>query len=371
MRLPQSMLLFGWVSLVLVGCESSTASCTSDCDESSETTTNTTTSAANSDSDTGEPATNPGPVTPVTPPSPPPAGTPTSNDDTQEDTNTASDATPSAAQTTTSDAPSQTTQTGSDSDATQSPASSDNASGTTTAPHSDDTTSDSSTRLRAVPVGTTDVALGFWEYLPPGYGDEPVPLLVFTHGASWQGAGTEETLQELLEVGPPNLISHDQWPNSRPFLVLAPQNPHSGCFTSEDIDALYTYALANYNIDTKRIYHTGQSCGAIGSWNYLADHFDEHVAAAVLISGDGRDAFAKAGCDLGKVAIWGLHNEQDQSVPAAGTIETINGLLDCDPVPDVKLTIYPGETAHDAWTKTYDLSAGNDIYAWLLEHQHQ
>jgi predicted peptidase len=224
--------------------------------------------------------------------------------------------------------------------------------------------------LRAVPVGTTDVALGFWEYLPPDYGDEPVPLLMFTHGASWQGAGTTETLQKVLEVGPPNLISTDNWPNSRPFLVLAPQNPHSGCFTSEDIDSLYTYALANYDIDPKRIYHTGQSCGAIGGWNYLAEHLDDHVAAAVLISGDGRDAFASAGCNLGKVAIWGLHNERDGSVSSEGTISPINDLMNCDPKPDVKLTIYPEETAHDAWTKTYDLSAGNDIYSWLLEHRH-
>ena len=237
-------------------------------------------------------------------------------------------------------------------------------------PTTEDTTSDSSSRLRAVPVGTTDLELGFWEYLPPNYGDGPVPLLVFTHGASWQGAGTEETLQKVLEVGPPNLISTDKWPNSRPFLVLAPQNPHSGCFTSADIDALYSYALANYEIDTKRIYHTGQSCGAIGGWNYLAEHLDEHVAAAVLISGDGRDAFASAGCDLGKVAIWGLHNEKDGSVTSEGTISPINDLMNCSPKPDVKLTIYPEETAHDAWTKTYDLSAGNDIYSWLLEHEH-
>lgn len=373
MRLPQSVLVFGWVSLVLAGCESANTSCTSDCGESSETAAATTTST-NAGSDASESETNPAPVTPVTPPSPPPAGTPTSSDDTEHATEHGSDDNSSGTThpTTASDDPTHSSPAGSSGDeATHSPPSSDSASETTTAPNPEDTSSDSSGRLRAVPVGSTDLALGFWEYLPPGYGDEPVPLLVFTHGASWQGEGTEETLQKLLEVGPPNLISTDQWPNSRPFLVLAPQNPHSGCFTSEDIDALYTYALATYNIDTKRIYHTGQSCGAIGSWNYLADHTNEHVTAAVLISGDGRDAFAKAGCDLGKVAIWGLHNEKDQTVPAAGTIETINSLMACDPAPDVKLTIYPDETAHDAWTKTYDLSAGNDIYAWLLEHQHE
>lgn len=228
----------------------------------------------------------------------------------------------------------------------------------------------SSSRLTAVPVGSTDAGLGYWEYLPPNYGSEPAPLLVFTHGASWQGQGTEETLQKLLEVGPPNLQSTDAWPNERPFVVLSPQNPRSGCFDPDDIDVFYRYVVEAYDVDPQRIYHTGQSCGAIGAWNYLAAHLDEFVTAAVLISGDGQAAFDQAGCELGRVAIWGLHNELDMSVNSQGTINPINALLACDPPADAKLTIYPGETAHDAWTKTYDLSAGNDIYAWLLEHVH-
>jgi hypothetical protein len=234
----------------------------------------------------------------------------------------------------------------------------------------EDGTSDASTRLKTVPVGASDAALGYWEYLPPTYDTTPAPLLVFTHGASWQGDGSETDLQELLTVGPVNLISEDKWPNSRPFVVLAPQNSHSGCFTAEDIDGFYQYALETYDIDTTRIYHTGQSCGAIGGWNYLAAHLDEHVTAAVLISGDGQDAFAQAGCDLGRVAIWGLHNEKDGSVNSGGTINPIMDLMLCDPVPDVKLTVYPDATEHDAWTKTYDLSSGNDIYSWLLQHTH-
>lgn len=228
----------------------------------------------------------------------------------------------------------------------------------------------SSSRFTSKPVGSTDAGLGYWEYLPPGYGSGPVPLLVFTHGAAWQGEGTEETLQELLEVGPPNLISTDAWPNDRPFIVLSPQNPRSGCFDPGDIDQFYRYAVSNYDVDASRIYHTGQSCGAIGAWGYLAEHLDEFVTAAVLIAGDGRDAFAQAGCDLGRIAIWGLHNELDGSVSSTGTIEPLEALLECDPTPDVQITIYPGETAHDAWTKTYDLSAGHDIYSWLLEHVH-
>jgi len=38
------------------------------------------------------------------------------------------------------------------------------------------------------------------------------------------------------------------------------------------------------------------------------------------------------------------------------------------PPKEVKLTVYP-DADHDAWTRTYDLSAGHDVYAWLLEQE--
>jgi hypothetical protein len=41
--------------------------------------------------------------------------------------------------------------------------------------------------------------------------------------------------------------------------------------------------------------------------------------------------------------------------------------MECTPPlgRDVELTVYPG-VDHDSWTRTYDLSAGNDIYDWFL-----
>jgi predicted peptidase len=219
-------------------------------------------------------------------------------------------------------------------------------------------------------------ALGYWEYLPPNYGEAPLPLLVFTHGANWGGDGSLSTLETtLVDKNWPivNLIRDDRWPNERPFIVLAPQNPQSGCFRAEDIDAFYRYATEKYAVDPSRIYHTGQSCGAVGALNYLGEHVDEFVTAAVLIATAGaNDGFSNAGCDLGRVSIWALHNELDATTGGAEpSVDLISSLLDCSPTPDAKLTVYPGETAHDAWTKTYDLSAGNDVFAWLLEHTHE
>ena len=71
-------------------------------------------------------------------------------------------------------------------------------------------------------------------------------------------------------------------------------------------------------------------------------------------------------CKLGEVAIWAFHGDADDVVAPAGSIETITNLAECpQPRRDAELTVYPG-VDHDSWTATYDLSAGHDIYDWLL-----
>ena len=208
---------------------------------------------------------------------------------------------------------------------------------------------------------------GYWEYLPPGYGDgEPRPLLVFWHGLGENGDGNGQ-LDRVLRVGPPRLVNADEWASDRPFVVLSPQHSNGGCPGADEIDAFFDYAVQNYDIDTDRIYLTGLSCGAIGSWNYLGKYTDERVAAAVLIAGDGRGAFNRAGCDLGLVAIWGFHGDSDGTVSPQGTIQPVDELLNCASPPrrEIKKTIYEG-VGHNSWRRTYDLSDEHDIYGWLL-----
>ena len=214
---------------------------------------------------------------------------------------------------------------------------------------------------------------GYWEYLPPHYGNGALyPLLVFRHGVGENGNGMNE-LTKVAVHGPPKLIEANQWPEERKFVVLSVQHPGGGCPSPDEMDDFFTFAFDNYDIDPTRVYLTGLSCGAIGSWNYLGDHTNETVAAAVLVCGDGRPAFSKAGCNLGKVPIWAFHGDADKSVLPVGSTETVANLKACtDPAAvDTKLTVYPG-VPHDSWTMTYNLSnPENDIYAWLMTHQKQ
>jgi dienelactone hydrolase len=235
-------------------------------------------------------------------------------------------------------------------------------------------TGPASGRHTARPIGSMPgIGQGYYEYLPPHYGNGAhYPLLVFRHGIGENGNGTTD-LAKVLVHGPPKHIENDTWPESRPFVVLSVQHTGDGCSTSAEIDDFIAFAKDTYDIDPQRVYLTGLSCGAIGSWSYLGDHVNEDVAAAVLICGDARSAWQKQMCNLGKVPIWAFHGDKDPTVLPEYQQVPIASLEQCtSPAPvDVKLTIYPG-VQHDSWTMTYDLSnPQNDIYAWMLSHTKQ
>jgi dienelactone hydrolase len=159
------------------------------------------------------------------------------------------------------------------------------------------------------------------------------------------------------------------------------------------------WAFDHYNVDRDRVYLTGLSCGAIGVWSYLNSYVDDgEVVAAVLIAGNGRAAWNNHGCELGAVGVWAFHGTADETVnpddqmfslvgfptdnrPDGSRTESekvysdwvgagrpmTGGLIACPTAGrrDARLTLYEG-VGHDSWSRTYDLSAGHDIYEWLL-----
>jgi poly(3-hydroxybutyrate) depolymerase len=227
----------------------------------------------------------------------------------------------------------------------------------------------SSGRLTAHPKGSTSAPQGFYEYDPPGYGNgQKVPLLVALHGIGENGDGITQ-IDNVIHVGVGLLLSTDQWPEDRPFLVLLPEHSvDGGCPGGAEIQSFIDWSIKNYDVDPKRVYLTGLSCGGIGAWAYLDVALDSQIAAMVPIAGDGQGAWAHRKCDLGKVPIWAFHGDADPTVNIAGTNVPMDGLATCPSPPrkDAIKTIYPG-VGHDSWDQTYNLMSGNDIYTWMLK----
>lgn len=255
--------------------------------------------------------------------------------------------------------------------------------------------------LTPKPIGSTDFPMGYYEYLPPSYraGGAPSPLLIALGGYRDNGDGTPGGLAVLLRAGIPRSIDIGGWPMDRPFVVLALQHvegippidtsPCDGvpwdwsclmelqhalehpspsfCTTPDEVHDFIAYAVGHYNVDPMRIYVTGLSCGAFSTWEYVAKYGGAQVAAAIPIGGEGRPAWASAGCDLGSVAIWAFHGSLDDVVNPQGSIEPMTRLAVCPGVsPErAKLTVYDG-LYHDGWDEAYSGSRGDDIYSWML-----
>jgi predicted peptidase len=230
----------------------------------------------------------------------------------------------------------------------------------------------SSQRVERHPAGSVEGApVGYVEYVPPGYGDgEPRPLLVFLHGAGEIGDGSAETLDRVFELGIPSAIEGDRWPDERPFVVLAPQFPTDDCAWTEDLDRFVGFAIDRYDVDPERVYLTGISCGGIATWNYLGEHGEETIAASVIISAQAMDAFASAGCELGRTPIWVVHGAKDDVVPldfVEGQVEELRACTDPEPV-DLRFTV-DEERGHDAWDPVYEGADADETFAWLLDHR--
>lgn len=249
------------------------------------------------------------------------------------------------------------------------------------------------------PLGSTEAAMGYYEYLPPSYGDPRggSPLLIAANGYGENGDGSPEGLDAILITGIPKIIAGGAWPLDRPFVVLSTQHveqppglgggcgapwagtcmmqrqydaghpPESFCTTPVELHDFIDYATAEYDVNPARVYVTGLSCGGFGVWEYLAAYGDEQIAAAVPIAGDGRLAWATSGCAIAEVPVWAIHGEIDDVVDPIGSIEPIAALSACPGMsPErAKLSIYP-QLTHEGWDQAYDGSQGDDVYGWML-----
>jgi predicted peptidase len=242
--------------------------------------------------------------------------------------------------------------------------------------------------------------MGYDEYLPPSYSPSGSrsPLLIALNGYGENGDGTADGLRNLLQAGIPRFIDVGGWPTNRPLVVLALQHvedppfdfspcdgvqwgascnmqlqhdrnhlPSGFCTTPDEVRDFIAYAVSHYNVDPHRVYVTGLSCGAFGAWEYLKKYGTAAVAAAILIAGDGRPAWAPRYCGLASVPLWAFHGELDDVVNPLGSIAPLTALRACRGVAAnrAQLTVYPG-LFHDGWDQAYSGSLGDDIYTWML-----
>ena len=219
-------------------------------------------------------------------------------------------------------------------------------------------------------VGGKVVQMTYLLHLPPRYEtDGPAarhPLLVFLHGSGENGSD----LAGVYAWGPPSLLKagtgNPVFAASCPFVVLAPQCPPRGQrwdmdYMTRAVAVLVDSTLRRARADPDRVYVTGLSMGALGTW-CLAQQCPETFAAIAPMNGLGWHP-ERAGPLLRTVPVWasvGL-NDEARFVDA---MRAMDAALAGAPV--ARRFSYLIGNGHDAFWPTYQDA---DFYEWLLAHR--
>lgn len=232
-------------------------------------------------------------------------------------------------------------------------------------------------------LGSDASPYAYYLYTPSGYSNNgpKFPLLIFLHGAGEKAnsQANAANLDKILVNGPPKLIKAKTW-NPKYPMVVASLQCHDDWWDANKVTKVTEFLMANYSIDTTRIYMTGLSMGGFGTWDQVAviGKNKSHITAALPIAGSGNinETFAKR---AGQVPIWAFHGDSDGTVNPSYSINMVKEINKYDPKVPAKVTIYPG-VGHDSWTMTYNgkgmgKESANydpfnmDVYEWLLQYK--
>lgn len=151
---------------------------------------------------------------------------------------------------------------------------------------------------------TVPDSYNFWFFDPQTEHDENAhyPLLIFLHGASLCGTN----MDKVKRYGPISAVARGCSIDS---YILAPQNP-GGPWRPERVMKIVDWAIANYAVDTTRIYVYGMSLGGYGTIDVAAT-FPDRIAAAMAICGGGT---VKDLSGLSRLPLWIIHGTADRAV---------------------------------------------------------
>lgn len=159
--------------------------------------------------------------------------------------------------------------------------------------------------------GNPDIPYRF--YIPKG--NDPVPLVVYLHGAD--AIGRDNDLQlSMHDIG--TMFARDDWQKKHPCFILAPQCTNRMHWSMPQVrDALQRliecFVTANPRIDRRRIYLYGYSAGAVGLLEMLKEYPDYYAAAISICGATGPRHIE----EISSTPLWLIHAADDRIVKAS------------------------------------------------------
>jgi predicted peptidase len=181
--------------------------------------------------------------------------------------------------------------------------------------------------------------------------EETYPMVVYLHGK-----GNDVMVPE----GPSNANTFSNQ-SKKPCLVIAPQCPDAGWHgaKADMVFRIIDELIANFPIDRKRIYITGYSMGAFGTFELLAKK-PELFAAGVTVAGGAPPKNAEK---LKDIPIWAFHGDADDIVKVDSTRNIVDAIKKLN--GKIKYTEIPG-AGHSIARQVY---GDKGLHEWLFEQK--
>ena len=184
---------------------------------------------------------------------------------------------------------------------------------------------------RPIDTTTPRPPYGYVEYLPLGYNpaDHSTvwPLIVFLGNTSESGDGTDTTANshqlttQMEKYGPLQQVLAQNW--DFPAIIFAAQVTTNWA-KAANVQAIITYAQANYRVDATRIFITGAGEGANGALRYAAAY--PGIPAGLLTIEAGTPTSAAAATAMAAVPVWAVHAFPDPNTSRTMTIGWMDAL---------------------------------------------
>ncbi len=191
----------------------------------------------------------------------------------------------------------------------------------------------------------------FWTAVPTRDTAQKLPLILHLHGASLCG----RDLNRARRYGPVDALRYGRQIKA---VILNPQCPGGG-WNPQRLNKIVDWTIANYNIDTTRIYVLGMSMGGYGTMDYCTT-YPERVAAGMALCG----GITKDPAGLSKLPFWIMHGTADRSVGISCSKEVVQKLQD-NQQDSLLMFTWLEKASHSALARIFYMPK---TYEWLFSH---